>query len=212
MVLIGPAVDPEQLGHVQASIAAGRIPADYLDHADHELHPLFVLGTWDMVWRDALEHDETAEVLTVTLAIDYLDRQLSYMAGFEHVPFEDFAGDLRRCLAHLEAVLHDGEQRDTGAPCMTCGRALERTWGTTEADDGWACPRCRQTSTEAQYRFAVMHLHREEAEWLTDKDMQIRTGVRAGTVREWARRGLVEKRRDSGRTVYRVADVLRRAA
>jgi hypothetical protein len=164
-----------------------------------------------MCWRAELEHDETTERLTYFEAVDYLDRQMTYMAGYEDSPFEDFARDLRRCRTHMEAVLHDGEQRDQGAPCMTCGTRLERVWGDDEHDDGWKCPRCRATSSEAQYRFAVMHLHREEAEWLTDRDMEIRTGVRAGTVRVWANRGEVGRKRDAGRTLYRVSDVERRA-
>jgi hypothetical protein len=208
MVLLGPAADPEARGHLEASVACGRVPADYLDHADGELHPLFVLGTHDMVWREALDHDEP-DTLVLADTVDYLDRTMGYMAGFEHVPFEDFARDLRRCVAHLEAVLHDGEQHDRGAPCMRCNVPLERVWGKDEASDGWRCPRCRETSTEDQYRFAVAHLHREEATHLTDRDMEIRTGIKAGTVRVWANRHGVERRTDSGRVVYSVADVER---
>ena len=207
MMLLGPSADPEARGHLEASVLAGRVSADYLDVADGELHPLFVLGTWDAVWRDALEHDEPTERLTIPAAVDYLDRQMTYMAGHEHVPFEDFARDLRRCAVHLERVLHDGEQRDTGAPCMDCQVPLERVWGMSLDGDGWRCPRCRRVSTDAQYRFAVAHLHRSEAEWLTDRDMEIRTGVKAGTVRVWARRGLVAAKRDQERRVYAVADV-----
>jgi len=210
MMLLGPAADPEARGHLEASVLAGRVPADYLETADSDLHPLFVLGSWDAVWREHLEHDEPSERLTVATAIDYLDRQLTYMAGEPLIPFEDFARDLRRCQAHMEAVLHDGEQRDAGAPCMTCSVPLVRVWGSDEKGDGWKCPRCRQTSTEEQYRFAVQHLHRSEAAWLTDRDMELRTGVKAGTVRVWARRGLVGARSDSGRRVYAVADVERR--
>jgi len=210
MFLLGPVADPEARGHLEASVAAGRVPADYLAEAIGETHPVWILGTWDMCWRDALDHD-TAELVTIAGAVDYLDRTMTYMAGFEYLPFEDFARDLRRCRAHLEAVLHDGEQRDRGAPCMTCGTPLERTWGHDEKADGWKCPRCNRTSTEAQYRFAVAHLHREEADELTDRDMEIRTGVRAGTVRVWANRELVRKRRDSGRTLYVVEDVMREA-
>ena len=137
---------------------------------------------------------------------------MSYMGSWPHVPFEDFARDLRRCRTHLEAVLHDGEQVDRGVPCMTCGATLVRVWGHDQDHDGWQCPRCKRTSTEAQYRFAVAHLHREEATYLTDREMQLRTGVTAGKVRVWANRGLVERKRDQGRTVYSVADVLRRVA
>jgi hypothetical protein len=212
MMLLAPAADPEAWGHMEASVLSGRVPPEYLEENAGELHPEFILRSWQMVWRDALDHDEVPDALLST-AVDYLNTQMTYMGGYEHVDFADFARDLRRCRNHLEAVLHDGEQVDQGAPCMSCNGRLERTWGKDAAGDGWRCPRCKQTSTDAQYRFAVMHLHRESAEWLTDRDMQIRTGVKAGTVRSWAREQasgatLVRKRRDAERTVYAVADVL----
>jgi hypothetical protein len=208
--LRGPGSDPEAWGHVTASVASGRLAREWVEEGGGELHPLTVLLSWAMVWRDALDHDEAPDA-TLETAVDYLDRTMSYMAGYEWVPFEDFSRDLRRCVGHLEAVLHDGEQVDRGAPCMTCGVALERTWGKDEAQDGWRCPRCRETSTEDQYRFAVAHLHREEAEWLTDRDMEQRTGVKAGTVRQWASREEIARKRDAGRTVYCVSEVMARA-
>jgi hypothetical protein len=211
MMLLGPAADWEALNHMEASVKAGRVPPEYLEHANDERHPVFVLNGWDAVWRDALDHADPDKADLATF-VDYLDRTMAYMAGFPFVPFEDFARDVRGCLGHLDAVLHDGEQHDRGAPCMSCGRALERVWGDDQKADGWMCPRCKRTSTEAQYRFAVAHLHREEAEWLTDREMQIRTGVRAGTVRVWATRGYVGRRQNGGRTEYRVADVETHAA
>jgi len=206
MYLLGPVADPEAIGHMEESVRAGRVPEEYLANATGDLHPLWVLGTWSMVWIDALEH-ETDEKVTLEAATDYLDANMTYMGGYERVPFDDFARDLRKCRNHLEAVLHDGEQVDRGAPCMGCNATLVRVWDYDDKGDGWRCPRCKQTSSDAQYRFAVMHLHREEAEWLTDRDMQIRTGVKAGTVRVWARREQVRRKRDQGRTVYAVADV-----
>ena len=214
MMLLGPAADPEARGHLQASINVGRVPEDYLEEADGELHPLFVLGTWDMLVRDVLEHDETEGKLTIAEAIDYLDRQLSYLGGFEDLPFEDLARDLRKCANHMERVLHDGEQVDRGAPCMTCRVLLRREWGKLATADGWRCPKCREFRDDSDYRLNVAELHRGNAEWLTDREMELRTGVRTGTIREWARDrddrpALVDKRRDSGRVVYLVADVER---
>lgn len=218
MMLLAPAADPEAIGHVQASIACGRLPADYLESANHEKHPLFVLGSWDGVWRDALEHDEPNQRLTLMVAVDYLDRTMSYMGGFEHVPFEDFARDLRQCVAHMESVLHDGEQIDRGAPCMTCKIPLVRVWGKDVTADGWRCPRCNRTSTEDQYRFAVKADHLAQGDWLTAADCSELTiqaddiiGVTPGTIRSWATKGKVRKRRHSGRTVYNRADVLKHA-
>ena len=228
MMLWGPAADPEMRGHVEAAYLSGRLPEGWIEAAHGkacpllvneactgcaagELHPLTILGTWEIVWRDALEHDDNGEPMSVAGAVDYLDLQMTYMSTFEHVPFEDFARDVRRCRNHLEAVLHDGEQVDRGAPCMTCHAPLERTWGSDAKGDGWKCPRCKQTSTDEQYRFAVMHLHRSSAEWLTDRDMEIRTGVKAGTVRAWASRGEIERKQDQGRRVYSVSAVKKKA-
>lgn len=237
MMLLGPTADPEAWGHLSASLAVGRLPEGYLAEADGELHPLFVLGTWDMVWRDALDHDEPTGRLDVATAVDYLDRQLTYMAGFGDVPFSDFAHDLRRCRAHLESVLHDGEQRDTGAPCMRCDVPLHKCWKGRELpwstaehkllakEDGWACPRCKRWHNETQYRLAVAHEHVAKADHLTAADMAIRTGLNASTIRRWASRRFVRTDDDgepiytparlkssghdaNGRKVYRVDDVL----
>lgn len=210
MTLLGPAADPEARGHLEASILAGRVPADYLDVADGELHPLFVLGTYDMLWRDALEHDEPAGRLTIESAVDYLDRQLTYMAGYEHVPFEDFARDLRKCRTHIEAVLHDGEQVDKGAPCMTCRIPLERTWGADDKADGWRCPRCKEVSNSAQYVLAVRADYedqREHVAYLPLVDCIAVTGASRGSITGWASKGRVRRRREFERSVYCVQDV-----
>lgn len=157
MVLLGPAADPEARGHLEASVLAGRVPSDYLDVADGELHPLFILGTWDSVWRDALEHEEPTERLTLAASVDYLDRQMTYMSGFEHVAFEDFAKDLRKCRTHLASVLHDQERGvRANVPCFDCGSPLERQLGKAGFDDHWTCRGyCRRRYTIAEYNFAL---------------------------------------------------------
>lgn len=155
MMLLGPSADPEARGHLEASIACGRVPQDWLEHADNERHPLYVLGTWLMIWQDALEHDDQAAV-TIEHAVEYLDRQLTYMGGYEHVPFEDFTADLRRCSNHLRAVLHDQNQGDrAGVGCFECGRDLERLLGKQGFDDYWTCQGCHRRYTVAEYNFAL---------------------------------------------------------
>jgi hypothetical protein len=211
MMLLGPAADPEARGHLEASVAAGRVPAHYLDRAEGDQHPTFVLLSWQMVWRDALDHDDAADS-ELTTAIAYLDQTMTYMGGYEHVPFEDYARDLRRCVAHMEGVLHDGEQRDEGVPCLRCHQPLTRVWGKDARTDGWECRRCHEQSTEAQYQLAVKADYLSNATWLTDADMAVRTGVKAGTVRKWASEGHVRKRRHSERTEYAVEDVNARRA
>lgn len=186
-----------------------------------EHHPLTFAWWWNECWREAFDHDETPAVsrwieergqlvyVDAVYLVAYLDRNLAYAAEQVDLAFEDFARDAAACRRHLERVLHDGDQVETGAPCMTCRVPLQLV--RTKSEDRWTCPRCHQESSDAQYRFAVQHLHRENAAWLTDREMELRTGVRAGTVREWARREVVGRRRDSGRTVYAVADVERAA-
>jgi hypothetical protein len=212
--LAGPAADWETWHHVKASVRVGRLPEGWQETADHELHPLFVLGGWDAMVRDALEHDEPNERVTITLAAAYVDRQLTYLAGYVDLPFEDLARDLRQCRAHIERVLHDGEQRDTGAPCMTCRVPLERVWGSDGAEDGWRCPRCREFRTEADYRHNIaqqMHLTRTErvagAEWLNGSDMEFLFGVKAATVHKRFQRGDIKSKWHSGERVYRVSDM-----
>lgn len=225
MFLLGPAADPEARGHLEASVRSGRVPADYLDAADSDVHPLFVALTWQMVWRDALEHDEASDS-ELTTAVGYLDQQMTYMADYAHVPFEDFARDLRRCASHLERVLHDGEQVERGAPCWGCRKPLTHVYGATEAEDHWVCnnSRCEVESyTSAQYRGWVEEDARNEATKLTAADAALRFTVepsldgegftlKASTVRVWGSKGDVSKRgvNHHGMTLYDVADIERR--
>lgn len=193
MMLLGPTADPEARGHLEASVLAGRIPPDYLAEAHGQLHPLFCLGTWDMIWRDALEHDDI-EVLTLAGTVDYLDRTMSYMAGYEHVPFEDFARDLRQCASHLEAVLHDGEQVDrTRVPCLKCGTLLERRFGIQAALDGHVCPKCKRTYDDEEFRLAKADwLSREEAErYVLIADAAQAIDRSEHTLRTWMKRDKV---------------------
>lgn len=224
MNLLGPVADPEQTGHVRASVNVGRLPGDWLEIADHELHPLLVLGTWMEAYVEAFEHSEPARI-TVASAASYLDRNLSFASIESDVPFEDFARDLRQCRTHMERVLHDGEQVETGAPCMTCERRLVRVWGGGElpwtyrdgsqphaSEDCWACGHCRDWRSEQDYRLNVAETHQREAEWLTAPDMIERTGVARGSLTGWASKGHVAKRTQGGRVVYRVSDVEQRLA
>ena len=185
MVLLGPNADPEARGHLEASVACGRVPAEYLEHADHELHPLFILGTWDMLWRDALEHDDPRDQLTVATAIAYLNQQLTYMAGYPWAPFEDFARALRQCRTHLERVLRDGEQIEKGAPCLTCRTPVTRTT-MADGETGYRCERCRRDMTQNEYRLAVKAAYVAHADRLNITDLADRIDVPASTIRRWA--------------------------
>lgn len=221
MVLLAPAADPEGLGHMEASVAVGRVPADYLEKADHDQHPLFVLGTWEMVWRDHFDVPTELQA-TIQRLVDFLGEHMHAMASEPWVPFEDFAKDLRACRAHLEAVLHDGIREDTGVPCMECRVPLERVWGERQLPDGklfeidrrgdgWVCPRCKEFRTEAQYWLSARSAYLDSAEWLPAKECAVVASVSPSSIAVWATRGLVRKKRESGRTLYNVEDVVGRA-
>lgn len=216
LVLLGPVADPEARGHLEASVAAGRVPADYLGEIVGESHPGWVLATWAMVYRDAFDHDDPVNAVQLDQEAGYLDRNLTYAATWPHVPFEDFAKELRACLTHLEVVLHDSERGErANISCFDCGGDLERKLGDEGFEDVMTCRGCKRRYTSAEYNFAVKADRIDKAEWLTDTDMQIRTGVPAATVRSWARATkddslpLVGKATQLGRTVYLVADVER---
>ena len=219
MNLLGPVADPEALGHMRASVNVGRIPADWLEDADHDLHPLLVLGTWMEAYCEAFDHSEPARI-TVASSASYLDRNLVYASTFVDVPFEDFARNLRQCRTHMERVLHDGEQVETGAPCMTCRVPLRRVYAGNELpwshrdgskpranEDVWACAKCREWRDDKGYRLNVSELHQNHAEWLTAAEVEEMTGVKAPALRKRVERGDLRSRRDSGRTVYDAAAI-----
>lgn len=199
-----------------------------------EHHPLTVAWWWNECYREAFDHDETPAIgprydvdgkrlpdFGVADLLAYLDRNLAYAATFPDVPFEDFAHDLRQCRTYMERVLHDGEQVEQGAPCLSCETVrleLVRDVG----EDRWACPRCNRSSNEAQYRFAVRQEFIQRSPSLNADDMAIRTGVGASTIRRWTHikrdqakgEDVIERPaiinaigRVSERKVYLVADV-----
>jgi hypothetical protein len=168
MMLLGPATDPERRGHLEASVLAGRIPWEAIDTAHKrgcdnpkcigclgEVHPDFVLRSWQMVYRDALDHDEAPDAELHT-AVDYLDTNLGYFGTYDLVPFSEFAADLRRCHVHLEAVLHDSDRGvRANVPCFDCHGELERPLGKTGFADTYTCRVCRRVYTIAEYNFAL---------------------------------------------------------
>lgn len=212
MMLAGPAADPEAWRNTAVAAMVGRLPDAYLTDAQDELHPLWVLGTWEQIWRDYLRHD-TEQPMTLPTAISYLDMQLGYMAEQPDPAFEEFARDLRGCRSHLEDVLRDGVREDRGAPCVQCGVRMTRLVTAYGAQDVYRCKPCRREVTADQYHYAVGVAYRAHATSLTAKDLADRFGVKPTVVRVWGSRGLVRKRgrTETGEILYDVADTQRRA-
>lgn len=209
MMLLGPASDPEAWRNRATSAMVGRLDASYLEDCRDELHPLWVLGTWEQVWRDHLDHFSIATA-TVASAHAYLDMQIGYMSEQIEPPFDEFARELRGCRTHLENVLHDGIREERGAPCVQCEKPMIRTDGYGDVAPSWRCRTCRREVTEDQYRFAVGAAYRAHSPNLTAADMALQIGVRASVIRVWAVRGHVRKRGKSheGLTLYDVADAI----
>lgn len=205
MMLLGPAADPEAWRNRAASALFGRVDDAYLEDCRDELHPTWVLGTWEQIWRDFLDH-QTDTPFTHSGGIHYLDMQIGYMAEQLDPAFDEFARELRACRGHLEDVLRDGIREERGAPCVQCERPMVRT------EDHWECRKCHRKVTEAEYRFAVGAAYRAHSPSLTAADMHERTGVKASVVRVWGSRfpEIKRGRNHLGITLYDVDSVIKK--
>lgn len=207
--LYAPAADWEARTHLEESIAAGRVPAHYLEaEPGDEHHPYVVLTAWESAYREAFGHDDTARQ-TIAGAANYLGDHLTEASSETALDFAELADGLHTCRTHLEGVLRAGEQIERGAPCPEDGQRLVRVWGDDEHGDRWECPSCGIVRTVDEHAADLEDQHIRTAAWLTAEQMAQRTGARRGTVVEWARRGHVHKRTDpmTGRMTYAVADV-----
>lgn len=213
--LLGPAANPKQwrqrsnYGHIYEPDS----------RVGWHTHPFGVLGWYDMLVTEHLGHSRTQRI-TVTTAADYLDRNLHYLAADVEFDFADMAVAFEGCRTHMEQVLHEGEQVETGAPCMTCRKPLRRVFAGNELpwahrdgsrpranEDVWACAKCREWRDDKGYRLNVSELHQANAEWLTAAEVEVVSGVKAPALRKRVERGEVTSRRDSGRVVYRVDQI-----
>jgi hypothetical protein len=198
MMLLGPSSDPEAWRNRATSAMVGRLDASYLEDCRDELHPLWVLGTWEQVWRNHLDHTSIAPV-TVASAHAYLDMQIGYMSEQVEPAFDEFARELRGCRAHLENVLHDGIREERSqVPCVDCETRLIKVFAAKEADDHWLCPHCRRSYTDLEYaRAQHFHMETERA------DRFVKVSVALGmidrpeqTLRTWMADGKVKLERD----------------
>jgi hypothetical protein len=197
-------------------LPASRVGPDQL--RNDPVPPLLVLATWEDDWRVELGHGGGPRA-TLWRCADYLGTHLTMMAQ-RHCAFDEFASDLARLRGRMEAVLHDGDQPETGAPCMTlddrgreCTTPLVKHYGRTVAQDHWRCPRCRTRYSANQYLFVVQQDYRKHADAMPAEHIEAEFGVTPGTLRVWATRGKVARRGcDSvGRQLYDVRDVRRHA-
>lgn len=225
--LIGPAASTEQVQARRAYADAERGWCEY-PRPDDPHHPYAVLGRWDIALRESYG-PMTDLFVTVTSAANYLTRLLA--GEFPHTrEFEEFSREVVTCRVHLEQVVHDSREPESGAPCPTCAAEkgddekakvpkLQRRYAPHPAedckrcdvkapiaerrshDDTWHCPdNGAHWWTHADYEARVDGDYVTHATKLTMTDLPERTGVNASTLRRWAARKFL--RLDGNDPVY----------
>lgn len=182
-MLAGPVGNVEAFGYRRMSALAGRIGAEWLEDCRDEDHPLWVLGTWDLLVREHYRQPSDIQA-TVDNTWAYLAGHLTRLAHDADFPFDELARDLRRCRGHLENVLSEGEREVYGAPCLRCEKPLLRD--DQGEEESWWCERCKRRSNADQYRLAVREAYKANATRLPVVDLAVRIDVPAGTIRRWA--------------------------
>lgn len=188
-----------------------------------ELHPTYVLGTWDFLVRDHYghtldlvgplhPHGHPVDTRTFTLhdTATYLDQRLTALAHDPDLAFNQLHTETTRCAAHLEDVLAVTPHHQKGATCPACERApLERHHGTGDDEDTWDCPRCGWQLTDTEH-LHLRGIHAETALVMTAAELEEIHGIPAGSVRGWATRGVIARagKNDQGYRLYDVASVI----
>ena len=124
---------------------------EYLN-ADDEHHPYAVTTRWQMMLAEDYGDDLPIR-LTTSGAVAYLLSRLHRIANDDKQDFPLMGREIRKCRQHLEAVLHNDDRPDRGAPCPDCVAAgegvprLVREYAVGyphERYDIWRCPRDRE--------------------------------------------------------------------
>lgn len=161
--LAGPATDPRswagrrlaQGRHLTAWLLADRITEQQAAIAmanleeDDKRHAERLVTTWARMMAEDYHHP-LPERMTMSWCVEYLDRNLHRIAQDTEQDFPLLRRELKKCRQHLEAVLHNDEQRDRGAPCPDCVAnedgvpRLVRDYAhgvKHDRYDQWRCPR-----------------------------------------------------------------------
>lgn len=208
----------------------------WLEEKDDPHHPTLVLARCELSVRDLLNHprptgrDTGVEVaFSITRSVSYLDWALTDIAQRDDFDWSGFAGELNACITHLETVLHNSWEPETGAPCPVCSTRLERRYAshtqivdgeqvtvgdTSGAGDQWKCPNkaCGASWQEADYRLRVGTDYLDNARKLTAAELGPKLGLKPSTIRVWGARddGLKAGRDEHGITLYDVDAVTAR--
>lgn len=161
--LAGPATDPRswagrrlaQGRHLTTWLLSSRITEQQATNAianleeDDKRHAERLVTTWARMIAEDYHHP-LPERMTLVWCVDYLDRQLHRIAQDPEQDFPLLKRELKKCRQHLEAVLHNDDKADRGAPCSECvsnGEGVPRLVRhyadgyPHERYDQWVCPR-----------------------------------------------------------------------
>lgn len=220
----GPECKDWQTCHHYACRRRNGIPTcpalvEWLELVDDERHPLWVLGTWDMLVSELLGHRRTL-VVTVPTAAAYLESNLTDLARRTDFAFDELAREISETVTHIEGVLLLAIRQETGAPCPVChaqgrkAKSLVRRFvedDVTGESDRWVCPTegCGQEWTPVEYDGYVASESLRYATRLPASHIAKLYRVPEATVRYWAAEGRVRRRGFDGqrRQLYDVADV-----
>lgn len=206
MFLAGPVADINyHAGRMTVALHRGDDHAGDEHDSDGE-HPNLTLTWWEEKWRTLRGRSATS---TVDFGnVTYLDDMLTW-AGDNEPHFPEFARDLRQAVTRVEDALLEGIRQDVGARCLRCGARQIKKFGAIESKDEWHCPRCKQDSTIAQYILSEKDERRNRADRLTAPEMELRFGIKRGTLWKWVSDGRVKLRglNGNGHKMYDVADV-----
>lgn len=171
--LAGPAADAEAWSWRKIAARQGKAWHVSLIEEDDEHHPARVTGTWARMVSEDYCHDMPPSA-PLAWCVAYLDRQLYRVAQDGEQDFGLLRAELRKCRQHLEAVLHNDDRPERGAPCPACHDAgtehsprLQRVYAehwqaTDDSLDVWVCPRDRTHRwSEYDYRLRVSDWHDE---------------------------------------------------
>lgn len=120
--------------------------------------------------------------------------------------------DSKPCRCHIAGYRRHHHQDNVC--CLACAweeiHAACDQGGLTDTDPfaGWHCPRCQRRYSPGEYQLALHARHDDVAEYRRLEDAARLTGAKPGTIKVWATRDLVRRRRDdSGRVTYNLPDI-----
>lgn len=238
MVELGPVANFERWEHMtDAGERLGRVfTLPDLEDDDDAWSAFQRIEYWSERWRRELGAEYDGQQPTIATEANFVRHCLDWAwDNLEPAEWDAFAESIRTAKTRLEEILTDGRRAIRGVKCFDCNVDLIRPAhdprepgyceGTDDAvcllphkrcphdrggyTDEYKCPSCDRRYSREDYALAIQHAHFVYADYLTLDDAAARTGVKPGTIKVWATRGLVKRHKAPGaeRVTYCVADI-----